>query len=444
MDGIGLEASIVLALIAVNALLAMSEIAVVSARKARLRQRVEQGDLGAATALQLAEEPTRFLSTVQVGITLVGIFAGAFGGATIADRIGLALDRVPGFAPYGHAIALAGVVAAITYLSLILGELVPKRIGLANAETVAARVAGPMRVLSTVAGPVVGLLSLSTEAVLRLLRAPTAIDTSVTEEEVRLMIAEGAQTGVFLEAEREIVESVFRFGDRRVDALMVPRPRITWLDVEDPPALTWERIASSSHTYYPVARGDLDEIVGIAPMKQLAAELFAGRQPDLLASMFPPTFVPETMTALQLLETFRGISARVALAVDEHGTIVGLVTPTDILEAIVGDLPDDGPEAEPEVVRRDDGSLLVDGLLSVEELAELADVDPEPGREQFRTVGGLVMHLLGRVPRTGDRVAWEGLRLEVVDMDVRRVDKVLVTPPAAVTAAREQAGSEPS
>lgn len=424
------EILLVLLLIALNGLLAMSEIAVVSARKGRLRQRAEEGDRGAATALDLAEEPTRFLSTVQIGITLVGILAGAFGGATIAEQIGAALDEIPSLAPYGEAIGLAIVVTAITYLSLVFGELVPKRIGLTNAESIAALMARPMQRLSTLTGPLVSLLTGSTDLVIRLLRLRTVADTAVTEEDVRMMIAEGAETGVFEAAEREIVESVFQLGDRRVGELMTPRPRIVWLDVEDPPEENWQRIAASAHSFYPVATGDLDRLVGLLAMKVLSTRLLAGEPPDLTSGLLQPPFVPESMPVFKLLDLFRTVSPRVAMVVDEHGTIIGLVTPTDILEGIVGDLPEPGVPEDIEVVRREDGSLLVDGLLPVDELDELLDVGaltPDE-RGEFRTVGGLVMHHLGRIPTAGDRVAWRGLQLEVMDMDGRRVDKVLVQP----------------
>ncbi len=430
-SAIGGEVLLILLLIAVNGVLALSEIAVVSARKARLRQRAEDGDAGAATALALAEEPTRFLSTVQVGITLVGIFAGAFGGATIAAQIAQPLRSVPVVGPYADALALFAVVAAITYLSLIFGELVPKRIGLANAEAVAAVVARPMRLLSVIAGPVVSLLSLSTEGVLKVFRLSTKADTTVTEEEVRIMIAEGAEAGVFDEAEREIVESVFRLADRRVGELMIPRPRVVWLDLEDPLADSLRQIATSNHSFYPVARGDLDQLEGVVSTRHLCARLLSGGQADLVAEMIEPTFIPETMTVLQLLDLFRTVSPHVAMVVDEHGTVVGLVTPSDILEAMVGDLADQGADQHPQVVQREDGTWLVDGLLPIEELDELfeveeqADEDAEGGR--VRSVGGLVMHRLGRIPMAGDYVLWHGLRVEVMDMDGRRVDKVLIS-----------------
>jgi putative hemolysin len=433
MFEIGSDALLILVLIVFNGVLAMSEIAVVSARKARLRQRADDGEAGAATALKLAEEPSRFLSTVQIGITLVGIFAGAFGGATIAEKIGELMSAVPALAAYGDAIGLAIVVGAITYLSLILGELVPKRIGLNNAEAVAIYVARPMLLLSRVASPLVSLLTFSTDTVLRLMRLRPSTEAAVTEDEVRMMIAEGAQTGVFHQAEREIVESVFKMGDQLVGELMVPRPLMIWLDVEDPPEVNWQIIADRSYSHYPVAQGDLDQFLGLVSSTRLLTALLAGERPDLQAMLVQPTFVPETMTTLHLLEMLRGANPRVGVVVDEHGVIVGMVTPTDILEAIVGDLPDPHDVDDPTTVRREDGSWLIDGLVQMDELDELFRVGElsDDERGAFRTVGGLVMTVLDRLPATGDTVEWRGLRIEVLDMDGRRVDKVLVTPPQA-------------
>lgn len=433
MFEIGRDALLILVLILFNGVLAMSEIAVVSARKARLRQRADEGDAGAATALKLAEEPTRFLSTVQIGITLVGIFAGAFGGATIAEKIGELLTAVPVLAEYGDAIGLVVVVAAITYLSLILGELVPKRIGLNNAEVVAVNVAQPMLLLSRAASPLVSLLTLSTDTVLRLMRLRPSNDAMVTEEEIKIMIAEGAQAGVFHEAEREMVDSVFELGDQQVGELMAPRPRMVWLDIEDPPELNWRIIADRTYSYYPVAQGDLDQFLGVVSSKRLLSALLADEKPDLQSMLLQPTFVPETMTAWRLLELLRGANPRVGVVIDEHGIIVGMVTPTDILEAIVGELPDPGDPPDPVAVRREDGSWLIDGLVHVDELDELFGVGQlsDDERGAFRTVGGLVMKVLDRLPAVSDTIEWRGLKIEVVDMDGRRVDKVLVTPPGA-------------
>jgi putative hemolysin len=295
-----------------------------------------------------------------------------------------------------------------------------------------------MRMVSIIAGPVVSLLSLSTDGVLRVFRLSTKSDTTVTEEEVRIMIAEGAKTGVFDEAEREIVESVFRLADRRVGELMIPRPRMLWLDAEDPLHENLQRIASTSHSFYPVAHGDLDQLAGVVSTKHLCGRLLAGEQPDLTSDLLAPTFVPETMTVLQLLDLFRTVSPHVAIVVDEHGSIVGLVTPSDILEAMVGDLAEAETDSHPQVTRRTDGSWLVDGLLPLEELDELFGVGnlEEEADEgvRVRSVGGLVMHRLGRIPVAGDRVTWHGMSFEVMDMDSRRVDTVLVEPVAAALA----------
>jgi putative hemolysin len=262
------------------------------------------------------------------------------------------------------------------------------------------------------------------------MRLRPSTEAAVTEDEVRIMIAEGAEAGVFHEAEREIVESVFKLGDQLVGALMVPRPLITWLDVEDQPEVNWQIIAERSYSYYPVAQGDLDQFLGVVPSTLLLSKLLAGERPDLQSLLVQPTFVPETMTALHLLEMLRGAHPRVAVVVDEHGVIVGMVTPTDILEAIVGDLPEPGDAADPTAVRRDDGSWLIDGLVMMDDLDELFRVGDlsDAERRAFRTVGGLVMTVLDRMPAPGDTVEWRGLRLEVLDMDGRRVDKVLVTP----------------
>ena len=423
------EVLLILVLMLLNGALAMSEIAVVSARRSRMRRRAEQGDQGAAAALRLAEEPTRFLSTVQIGITLVGIFAGAYGGARIADEIAIPLAQIPRLAPYADAVALALVVVVITYLSLVIGELVPKRIGLANAESVAALVARPMERLSSIMGPAVGLLSASTDAVVRLLALRSSPDTTVTEEDVRLMIAEGTEAGVFEAAERRIVESAFWLGDQHVGELMTPRPRIVWLNTRDPITLSRERIATSPQSFYPVAEGELDRVVGVLALNRLSTRLLAGADVDLYADLVPPTIVPESMRVFQLVEVFRRAEAHIALVVDEHGTLVGLITPTDILEVIVGDFLAAASDADAEAVQRADGSWLLDGLLSVEQVEALFGLKTVTGEEHmaFRTVGGLMMYSLGKIPAAGDRVTWRGLRLEVMDMDGRRVDKVLAT-----------------
>ena len=433
MANVATEVLLILLLIALNGVLAMSEIAVVSARKARLRQRAHAGDARAAAALRLAEEPTRFLSTVQVGITLVGIFTGAFGGATVAEQIAAALGDVPPLAPYGEPIGLAVVVIAIAYLTLIFGELVPKRVGLSNAETIAATIARPMGLLAALGRPLVAALTASTEAVLRVLGVRPSVEGAVTEEEVKIMLAEGAEAGVFEQTERELVESVFGLADRRIGGLMTPRPLIVWLDAEDPPEVNGRKVTDGPHTYFPVCRGELDNVLGVVSLKALWRGRVDGRPLDLQVALEQPIFVPENAPVLRVLDLFRQGLPHVALVVDEHGSVAGLVTHADLLEAIVGDVAPAGGEAPAGPVRRADGSWLLDGLTPVDDLDELLGLGELPAgeRDEYATLGGLVMHRLGHVPAVGERFTWRDRRFEVVDMDGRRVDKVLVAPAPA-------------
>jgi putative hemolysin len=430
MGGVGTEIVLVLLLLVVNGVFAMSEIAVVSSRKARLQQRAEAGDVGARRALELAENPNRFLSTVQVGITMVGVLAGAFGGATIAAPFAETLRGYPAVAPYADGVALGVVVLAITYLSLIVGELVPKRIGLSHPERIAAAVAGPMNVLSRVSSPLVTLLTFSTEAVLRLLGIRRADEPPVTGAEISMLMQQGTQAGVFEEAEQDIVERVFWLGDQRVASLMTPRRRVVWLDAEAPLETNREIMSRHRFSRFLVCEETLDRVVGMVEVKDLWARSLAGEPvDDLRAVLRRPLFVPESTRALRVLELFRESGTHLALVVDEYGGIEGLVTLNDLLEEIVGDLALAGAPASPGVVRRDDGSWLVDGAMQMEEFREALGLPErrEEDREEFRTVAGFVLTHMGRVPSPGDRFDAGGLRVEVVDMDGHRVDKVLVT-----------------
>jgi len=430
MNEITTEILIVVLLILANSVFALSEMAVVSARKTRLQQRAEEGDKGAKAALALSEEPTRFLSTIQIGITTIGILSGAFGGATIAEEIAVAVDKVVWLAPYSEAIGVGIVVVVITYFSLIIGELVPKRIALNNAERIAAKVAAPMSVLARLATPVVSLLSFSTETVLRLLGIKPSSEPSVTEEEVKMMIYEGARVGVFEDTEQEIVERVFRLGDRRASSLMTYRTEVTFLDIDDPLDSNLDKIAASEHSRFPVCKGSPDEILGIVQVKDLFAQERRGQIVDLQAVIQPAEFVPEAMSALELLEHLREKKNHLALIIDEFGGITGLVTINDVLEAIVGDIPtlDDKVE-EPDIVQREDGSYLLNGMLSNEELKDLLALEDLPDEENsgYETLGGMLMAEINRIPVAGDVVFWEDWRFEVVDMDGYRVDKVLVS-----------------
>lgn len=335
MVTISFEILFILLLLLANGVFAMSEIALVSARKSRLKQRAEGGDARARAALALADSPDRFLPTVQIGITLVGIFAGAFGGATIAEQLAGQIAVVPALAPYAEGIGLGVVVIAITYFSLIIGELVPKRIALNNPETIAALVARPMNLLARIAAPVVFLLSFSTTVVLKLLRVKPSIEPSVTEEEVRALILQGAEAGIFEHSEREIVESVFRLDDRSVNDLMMQRREVVWLDADASGEEIRRTITENPYSRFPVCEGSLDNVVGVAKAKHLLERCLNGEPLDLRAAMTAPLFVPETQTALQVLELFKNAHTHIALVVDEHGGVEGLVTINDVMEAIV-------------------------------------------------------------------------------------------------------------
>lgn len=430
MGGLGTEAVLILLLLLVNGVFAMSEIAVVSSRKARLQQRAETGDTGARRALELVDNPNRFLSTVQVGITLVGILAGAFGGATIASQVAVYVRRVPSLAPYADGVSLGLVVLVITYLSLVIGELVPKRIALNHPERIASAVAGPMNFLSRASAPLVALLSASTEGVLRLLGVRRTEEPPVTEEEIAMLLEQGTQAGVFEEAEQDIVERVFWLGDQRVASLMTPRRKVVWLDVEAPPGEYRETMARHRYSRFLVCDGSLDRVLGMVEVKDLWARTLAGEPvDDLRAVLRKPLYVPESTRALRVLAMFRESGTHLALVVDEYGGVEGLVTLNDVLEEIVGDLARAGAPAAPAVVQREDGSWLVDGSLHTDEFREAVGLPErrDEDREEYRTVGGFVLTHLGRIPTAGDKFVTEGLQVEVVDMDGHRVDKVLVS-----------------
>jgi len=428
MDSIATQILIVICLIIANGLFAMAEIAIVTARKARLQQQADDGDSRARIALELANSPSRFLSTVQIGITLIGILAGAFGGATIADKLTPRLNLIPWIAPHGAAVGLVIVVLGITYLSLIIGELVPKQIALNNAERISAAVAPVMRILSWLASPLVHLLSLSSQLVLRVSGVKPSKDSAVTEEEIKLMIQQGTQEGVFEPTEQEMVERVFRLGDRTVNALMTPRPDVVWLDPQDPPEDIQRKITTNSHTHYPVAEGQIDNIIGLVNTKDLLSQNLSCQPIDLRSVLRPAIFVPETMSALEVLESFKKLRSHAAFIIDEHGGFQGLVTTSDLLEAIVGDIPMPDEVEEAEIIQREDGSWLVDGKVPADELKELLQVDQLPFEEEnlYQTLGGLVMAYLGRVPSSGENFEWGGFQFEVVDMDGHRVDKVMI------------------
>jgi putative hemolysin len=430
MSTFSVEITIILLLILVNGFLSMTEIAVVSSRKTRLQQRYNDGDETARIALELANDPGPFLSSVQIGITLVGILAGAFGGATLARTIAASLEDVPALAPFSSSIGIAVVVVTITFLTLIFGELVPKRIAINDPEKISSKVARPMKMFARLASPLVGFLSMFTDLVLRVIGIRPPLEPPVTEEEVRVMIEQGTQAGVFEEAEQDMVVGVFRLGDLKVENLITPRTEIDWLDIEASPEEHQKTIIDSVRSRFPVGQGSLDNVLGVVQAKDLLVANLEGRSVDLHANLREPLFVPPHMSALKLLEMFKDSRLPMALVLDEYGGLHGLVTVNDILEAVVGDVSVKGERDEPEIVQREDGSWLIDGMVTVDEVSEVLDVENFPGEKEghFQTLGGFIMTYLGRIPHTADVLEWGGLRFEVVDMDGLRVDKVLIIP----------------
>jgi putative hemolysin len=420
-----LEIFFVVLLIVLNGLLAMSELALVSARRSRLDQLAGQGHRGARTALRLLDDPSGFLSTVQIGITLVGILAGAFGGATLADRLGDWLDSIPALAPNGDRIAIGIVVVLIAYLSLIVGELVPKRIALTNPERVASFVARPMRLLSRLAAPGVWVLRASTEAALRLLGLSGSRSETVTEDEVKSLIAEGTRAGVFVPQERRMIEGVLRLADRPVRVVMTPRAEVVWIDAAADRQTLREVVESSPFSRLLVCENAIDNAVGILNTKDVLPPALRGEPISVRALTAPVLVVPDRTSVLQLLDRFRREGIHMAVVVDEYGTTEGVATLTDVLESIAGDLPERGELTEPPVVQREDGSWLVAASMPFDEFADRFALrgGPDGG---FHTVAGFVLHRLGHLPDAGESFHYGDLRIEVVDMDGRRVDRVLV------------------
>ena len=426
---------LLLLLIVLNGIFAMSEIAVVSARRARLIQLAEDGSKGARHALTLASEPTRFLSSVQVGITSIGILNGAIGEGAIAARLRPALEQVPLLAPYADTLSLAIMVAVLTYVSLIIGELVPKRIALIHPETIASVIARPMEVVAGVTRPIVFLLSVSTDSILRLFRVRQAKQPGVTADEIRVMLEQGAEEGVFEPTEHELVTNVLNLDERHVGAVLTPRSNIVYVDIRDSVDTLREKLREQPHSVLPLCDGSLDKVLGFVRSTKVLERFLERGQPDLPSLAEPPLFVPETMTLMKLLEQFKRTHLPIALVVDEFGDVEGLVSFTDVISSIVGDLPTE-PGEEPAIVQREDGSWLLDGAVDLDTALRTLEAEAmvnDEDRQHFHTLGGLAMVALGRVPRTGDVFERGDYRFEVVDMDGNRVDRVLASrksPPA--------------
>ena len=427
MNKILFELGIILLLLAINGVFAMTEIAVVSARKGRLKRLADDGDSRAQVALDLAESPNRFLATVQIGITLVGILAGAFGGATIAEELAGIFQSIPFLAPYGEGLGLAIVVVVITFLSLILGELLPKRIGLANPEGVALFMAGFMNRLSIVAGPFVRLLGNSTEALLRLLGIQSNKESAVTEDEIKLMVQEGLRGGAFRRVESEMVESVLQLDTLSIREIMTPRPKIIWLSEEDRHETVWQKVVGSRFSHFPVYRGQRDEVIGIVSLKAIYANVAVGAPARIADLLTPPLVIPTTQTAIELLDTFKIKGQHIAMVADEFGGIVGLVTLHDVMKAILGDFSKIEERARPTAKKRSDDTWLIDGMISIDQLEEVLpgfDSGEDEGRD-YQTLAGFVVKHLGHLPQEGETLHVQEYVFEILDMDRHRVDKVM-------------------
>lgn len=424
-----MEIAILLALIVLNGVFAMSEIALVTARKARMQKLIDEGDRSAAAAVKLGEDPTRFLSTIQIGITSIGVLNGIVGEAALAQPLSVWLLTLGLPESAAQVTATALVVVLITYFSIVVGELVPKRIGQSNPETLARLVARPIDLLAIATKPFVLLLSASTKGLLRLLGVQQNSGSSVTEEEIHAMLEEGTSAGVIESHEHTMVRNVFRLDDRQIGSLMVPRSDVVTLDLELSFEENMARVEASDHPRYPVVLGDLNNVVGIVNARRWLSQALRGQQRELAQQpLQEPLYVPETITGMELLDNFRSSDEHMAFVIDEYGEIQGIVTLHDLIEAITGEFRPRDPHTS-WAVQREDGSWLLDGLIPVPELKDRLGLDsvPDEERGRYHTLSGMMMLLTGRLPRVADSVSWEGWQLEIVDMDGRIIDKVLAT-----------------
>ena len=430
MSGITLEVVFVLFLLLANGLFAMAEISLVAARKTRLKTMADEGHVGAKLALSLANSPGKFLSTVQVGITLVGILAGAVGGADIAREITPYVEHISFLHGYANIISLVIVVTILTYFSVIIGELLPKRLALNNPERIASALAKPMNGLSALFSPLVNFLNFSSDTLMASLGVRKTKESSVSEEEVRVLIDEGLSAGIFKKSEKDMVEGVFELGEQMAGDLMTPRARMIWLSLDDPDEENWRRIAGSGHSHFPVYQETRDNVVGMISVKSLWANLSLAGRVELRALVTPPLYVPNAMPASKLIEEFKKSGKHIALVVDEFGALEGLVTLNDVMMAIVGNLPEREQRHEPKAVLRQDGTWVVDAMLDIDETkTSLGIIDDLPGENENRysTLGGFMLYRFGHIPREGEKFLWDRFEFEVIDMDRQRIDKVLVT-----------------
>ncbi len=425
-----MEVVIILVLILLNGIFSMAEIALVSARKVRLENAAKQGDDKARAALKLSNNPDTFLSTVQIGITLIGILTGLYSGEQLKEDVKGFVMQMPTLAPYSNGIATALIVIGVTYFTLVLGELLPKRIGLANPEAIAKIVARPMYFISRLTFPFVWLLSRSTTFLVKVIGLKRSSDNNVTEEEIKAIISEGTSSGAIEETEQEIIERVFHLGDRNITSLMTHRTDIVWLDVNEDVESYKRKIKQAPHSVYPVCEGQIDHIRGILTIKDLYA---AGNVVVLKEIMRKPLFIPENNTAYQVLEKFKETQIHAAFIVDEYGTFLGMITLNDILEAIVGDMPETGQD-DYNMILREDGSYLVDAQIPFYDFLSEFDMEDQMAEfeQEFDTLAGFILHHLEHIPQTGEKLEWRKFTFEIIDMDAHRIDKILVTPPANI------------
>ncbi|MCS1407909.1 MAG: Magnesium and cobalt efflux protein CorC [Verrucomicrobia subdivision 3 bacterium] len=442
VSAIGLELIIVFALILGNGMFAMAEMAVVSSRKPKLKYLAQSGNKRAKKVLELVETPNHFLSTVQFGITIIGILAGAFGGATIANKLTPSLAKIPWIADFSSQIALALVVAFIAFATLVLGEIVPKRLALHAPEKTSMMIAEPISRLGKLVSPFVQIISWVTDSLLDLIGVKRSEDPTITREEVQVMVEQGSHAGVFHHAEIGMVEGVMRLDEERVDNLMTPRPKIVWLDADEEENVNWRKIVTSNYSYFPLYSENRDNVIGMVSVKAMWANISAGIKTNLRNLAVPPLIVPETMVAVKLLEAFKQSGKHTALVTDEFGSVTGLVTLIDVLEAIVGDIPSEEEKHKDLYIKRDDGSYLIEAMMEVDDFKDLLQLKNLPNEtiNDYHSVGGFALSLFGRIPTEGDNFQHEGYRFEVVDMDRHRIDKILAIPMPQVAEAEAKAG----
>lgn len=430
MDNIFLSIFIIFVLIIINGIFAMSEISLISARKVRLQQMSKDGIRSAQAALDISENPNKFLSTVQIGITLIGILSGALGGASISSDLSIVFEKISWLQPYSEILSVAIVVLLTTYFSLVIGELIPKRLGMNSPEKIASAVAMPMKAISWLTSPIVRLLSASTDIGLKIMGIEKSTDPIITEEEIKVLMKQGTQSGIFESAEEDMVTGIFRLGERYIDSIMTPRTEIEWIDLDEPFEVILEQVINSNHSRFPVATGELDNVQGMLLVKDLLSRSLNGAIPSIPDIIQPPLFVPDSTSALKALDLIKEAGAHAALVIDEFSGVLGMVTLYDVLKSIVGSIPTAGEEEEIQILQREDGSWLLDGLLDIDDIKELLGIEtlPEEDRVGFQTLGGFMMTMLDSIPEVGQYFDVYNMRFEIVDMDGKRVDKVLVHP----------------